>query len=130
MKKDELKSKEKEKPAVKVKSIQNLDSIQTIKSKLNSLINQYTPVSETPHNPPAAIFNHNNVDVMQFLAELNEEAVQLINAESFDDALSALSQAEEKISTLKNIEPNEETYIITVFYNIACCHQKLGELQK
>jgi len=130
MKKDELKSKEKEKPAVKVKSIQNLDSIQTIKSKLNSLINQYTPVSETPHNPPTATFNHKNADVMQFLAELNEEAVQLINADSFEDALSALSQAEEKISTLKNIEPNEETYIITVFYNIACCHQKLGELQK
>jgi GTP1/Obg family GTP-binding protein len=66
---------------------------------------------------------------MQFLAELNEEAFQLIKTESFKEALDALKQAEEKISTLDNIHPTEETYIITVFYNIACCHQKLGQLK-
>lgn len=71
-----------------------------------------------------------NTYTMQYLAELNEEAVHLINAESYEEALNWLNQAEEKISTLDKIAPNEETYIITVFYNIACCYQKVGQLQK
>ena len=73
---------------------------------------------------------HENTYTMQYLAELNEEAVHLINAESYEEALNWLNQAEEKISTLDKIAPNEETYIITVFYNIACCYQKVGQLQK
>ena len=59
-----------------------------------------------------------NTYTMQYLAELNEEAVHLISAESYEEALNWLNQAEEKISTLDKIAPNEETYIITVFYNI------------
>lgn len=115
--------------SVKVRPIHQLESIKDIKTQLHNLISQHTPVTEADHEPTIPRMQ-GNAEVMQFLAELNEEAVQLINADSYDEALHALSQAEEKISTLDKIEPNEETYIITVFYNIACCHQKLGELQK
>ena len=66
--------------------------------------------------------NQNSDDsqyVMQYLADLNEESVQLINSDSCEEALKLLTQAEDKISQLGQIEPNQETYIITVFYNIA-----------
>jgi lipopolysaccharide biosynthesis regulator YciM len=99
------------------------------KSQLHSIVVNHTTHSE-PDNEPSFATTQGNAEAMQYLAELNEEAVQLINADSFTEALNALSQAEDKISTLENIEHHEETYIITVFYNIACCHQKLGELQK
>lgn len=118
MKKGELNNRGDTNLSVKVKPTQNSDTIQNVKSKLNSLINKHTPVSDLG-NVNSAYKAQNNTEVMQFLAELNEEAVQLINADSFSEALNALNQAEEKISTLENIEPNEETYIITVFYNIA-----------
>lgn len=129
MKNTELKNGSDMQLSVKVVPTHTLDSVKGLKSHLNSMITNHTPISEseqeqtTPAHP-------GNEEVMQFLAELNEEAVQLINAESFEEALFALNQAEDKISTLDKIDPNEETYIITVFYNIACCHQKLGELQK
>ena len=71
-----------------------------------------------------------NTGVMESLAYLNEEAVQLIGSDNCEEALKLLIQAEEKISKLQKIESSEETYIITIFYNIACCHQKLSQLQK
>lgn len=129
MKKSELKHRGEAHLSVKVRPSNQIGSMKDAKSKLNSLISQQTPSSDIDNEPSCSIAQSNS-EVMQFLAELNEEAVQLINADSFNEALNALNQAEEKISTLENIEPNEETYVITVFYNIACCHQKLGELQK
>ena len=129
MKKSELQHRGEAHLSVKVRPSNQIGSMKDTKSKLHNVITQQIPASDTENEPSVSIMQSNS-EVMQFLAELNEEAVQLINADSFNEALNALNQAEEKISTLENIEPSEETYIITVFYNIACCHQKLGELQK
>lgn len=130
MKKAEAKRKPRQKKeGVKVKPTMELDSVQNAKSQLHSMSHQNANEAESSNEPSISMMQ-GNVEAMQLLAELNEEAVQLINAESYEDALNALSQAEEKISTLDQIEANEETYIITVFYNIACCYQKLAELKK
>jgi hypothetical protein len=130
MKKQEVKNKSKQRrEGGKVKTTMESTSVQNAKSQINAMGHQGTNEAESSNEPSISMVQ-GNIEAMQLLAELNEEAVQLINAESYEDALNALSQAEEKISTLDQIEANEETYIITVFYNIACCYQKLAELKK
>jgi len=103
----------------KVRPTMESDSLKDAKSQLQGFSSQNHLEVESSNDPSLSIMQGNS-EAMQYLAELNEEAVQLINADSFEEALSSLNQAEEKISTLEHIDPNEETYIITVFYNIAC----------
>ncbi len=129
MKKSELENNGGAHLSVKVSPSHKLNNFQDVKTKLSWLISQRSPVSDTDNEAPISL-GQGNTEVMQFLAELNEGAVQLIKAESFKEALNALSQAEKKISTLDNILLTEEPYVITVFYNIACCHQKLGNLDQ
>ena len=101
--------------SVKIHPNNHLDSIKDIKLQLNNLINH----QQVGNNEEEVILNYSNADIMQYLAEHNEEAVQLINSDSFEEALKLLTQAEEKISQLGQIESTQETYIITIFYNIA-----------
>lgn len=82
MKKSELEARGITQLSVKVSPSHKLDDFKEVRGKLSWLIHQRTPVSETDNEAPANLVQ-SNTEVMQFLAELNEGAVQLIKAESF-----------------------------------------------
>lgn len=68
--------------SVKVSPSHKLSNFQDVKTKLSWLISQRSPVTDTDKEA-SITFVQSNTEVMQFLAELNEGAVQLIKAESF-----------------------------------------------
>lgn len=81
------------------------------------------------------------MEVTPILAELTESAIDQIHQDSLEDALDSLLKAEYVIEVLlptaKGPEGQppgpgqiEESYVCTVYYNLACVCQKLGKLQE
>lgn len=74
-------------------------------------------------------------DVLNVLSELNESAVELIMHDVFDEAWDYLLKAEYVLTVLLPIavqkDPKaqiEDTFISTVYYNLAWVFQKVGKL--
>ena len=83
--------------------------------------------------------NKGNVnEIIPILAELNEASVEYIAQEQYDESLDSLLKAEYIISVLLPQggdaavlnNPIEETYICTIYYNLAWVCQKLNKLQE
>ena len=94
-------------------------------------------------DPPENI--QNMADILPILAELNESAVECINQENYEEALDSLLKAEYVISVLipsksgaqisnqissTSIPQVENTYISTIYYNLAWVCQKLSKLEE
>ena len=56
------------------------------------------------------------------LVDLNETAKQLIENDYPEEALEHLQEAENLITNVETMATEEEVYVLTIFYNIACCH--------
>jgi len=76
-------------------------------------------------------------EVLSILAELNESAVEMLIQESYEDAADYLLKAEYVITMYSptNNSTNhkhsiEDTYICTIYYNLACVCQKVGKLDE
>jgi hypothetical protein len=67
------------------------------------------------------------------MAELNESAIEAIEAEDIEDGLECLKKAEELI-LIKSVSPSlnsqkspgkweiDRAYIVIIYYNLACCY--------
>ena len=62
------------------------------------------------------------------LVDLNEIAISMIENDQFESALDELRKAEALLLPFGKTTTLDQTYTLTVFYNSACCYQKLNQL--
>ena len=65
------------------------------------------------------------------LLELNESALVYIQKEQYDNALLLLQKAHGVLDVVDLTRSKRDKYIaLQVFYNMAMCYQKLGQLEE
>lgn len=93
--------------------------------------------------------NNDITSIVPILSDLNETAVEMINQDMIEEAFDSLIKAEYIISSLlpsrENSEDSksadkegklkvssqlEDTFVCTIYYNLACVCQKLSKLEE
>ena len=70
-------------------------------------------------------------EIPLILIELNRSAVQLINREQFEQALTLLQKAHGVLDVVDlQSGRRDEAHPLALFYNMGLCYQKLGQLEE